>query len=185
MGLRLTMRWVLSCVLVFSVFFLRTITPCVSAILSIETFLHRLLQLLLLLPFLCGLVRSQLDFFVNSGEEEEENTQAPFLTLDVEVQEEVGSGAKEEVVVGPNGDLHVDEVPNGDNLEGEEQGEGENAASEEPAVEESPSTVESEDGEVVNPNTEEETSTLLPVFGYIDPSELMGEQVVKYDLFGG
>ena len=78
-------------------------------------------------------------------------------------------------------------MPNGDNLEGEEHGAGENAASEEPAVEESPSTVESEDGEVVNPNTEEETSTLLPVFGYIDPSELMGEQVVmvKYDLFGG
>ena len=123
---------------------------------------------------------------MNSGEEEE-NTQAPFLTLDVEVQEEVGSGVKEEVVEGPNGDLHVDEVPNGDNLEGEEHGAGENAASEEPAVEESPSTVESEDGEVVNPNTEEETSTLLPVFGYIDPSELMGEQVVmvKYDLFGG
>ena len=163
----------------FSVFFLRTITPCVSAILSIKTFLHRLLHLLLLLPCLCGVVRSQLDFFVNSGEEEEQSTQAPFLTLDVEVQEEVGSGAKEEV--GPNGDLHVDEVPNGDNLEGEEQGAGENAASEEPAVdvEESPSTVESEDGEVVNPNTEEETSTLLPVFGYIDPSELMGEQVVK------
>ena len=177
MGLRLTMRWVLSCH-VLSVFLLLTITPCVSAILSIETFLHRLLHLLLLLPFLCGVVRSQLDFFVNSGEEEEESTQAPFLTLDVEVQEEVGSGAKEEVV-GPNGDLHVDEVPNGDNLEGEEQGIGENAASEEPAVEESPSTVESEDGEVVNPNTEEETSTLLPVFGYIDPSELMGEQVVK------
>ena len=181
------MRCVLSCLLVFPVFFLLTITPCVSAILSIETFLHRLLHLLLLLPCLCGVVRSQLDFFVNSGEEEEENTQAPFLTLDVEVQEEVGSGAKEEVVVGPNGDLHVDEVPNGDNLEGEEHGAGENAASEEPAVEESPSTVESEDGEVVNPNTEEETSTLLPVFGYIDPSELMGEQVVvvKYDLFAG
>ena len=126
---------------------------------------------------------------MNSGEEEEESTQAPFLTLDVEVQEEVGSGAKEEVVVGPNGDLHVDEVPNGDNLEGEEQGVGENAASQEPAVdvEENPSTVESEDGEVVNPNTEEENSTLLPVFGYIDPSELMGEQVVvvKYDLFAG
>ena len=172
-----------------SCFFLFTIYLCVSAILSIETFLHRLLHLLLLLPFLCGVVRSQLDFFVNSGEEEEESTQAPFLTLDVEVQEEVGSGAKEEVVVGPNGDLHVDEVPNGDNLEGEEQEMGKNAASEEPAVdvEENPSTVESEDGEVVNPNTEEETSTLLPVFGYIDPSELMGEQVVvvKYDLFAG
>merc|ERR1719422_2913056 len=136
----------------------------------------RLLHLLLLLPCLCGVVRSQLDFFVNSGEEEEESTQAPFLTLDVEVQEEVGSGVKEEVEVGPNGDLHVDEVPNGDNLEGEEQGAGENAASEEPAVEESPRTVDSEDGEVVNPNTEEETSSLLPVFGYIDPSELMGEQ---------
>ena len=189
MGLRLTMRWVLSCH-VLSVFLLLTITPCVSAILSIETFLHRLLHLLLLLPCLCGVVRSQLDFFVNSGEEEEQSTQAPFLTLDVEVQEEVGSGAKEkEEVVGPNGDLHVDEVPNGDNLEGEEHGAGENAASEEPAVdvEESPSTVESEDGEVVNPNTEEETSTLLPVFGYIDPSELMGEQVVvvKFDFFAG
>ena len=172
------MRWVLSCHL-FPVFSLLTIYLCVSAILSIETFLHRLLHLLLLLPCLCGVVRSQLDFFVNSGEEEEESTQAPFLTLDVEVQEEVGSGAKEEVVVGPNGDLHVDDVPNGDNLDGEEQEMGENAASEEPAVEESPSTVESEDGEVVNPKTEEETSTLLPVFGYIDPSELMGEQVVN------
>ena len=41
---------------------------------------------------------------MNSGEEEEETTQAPFLTLDVEVQEE------EEV---PNGDLHEEEHDSG------------------------------------------------------------------------
>merc|ERR1711971_490064 len=87
----------------------------------------RLLHLALLLLLSCGLVRSQLDFFVNSGgeEEDEETTQAPFLTLDVEVQEE------EEV---HNGDLH--DVPNGDTDEAEHASEvgeplTENATSEE------------------------------------------------------
>ena len=134
---------------------------------------HRLLHFALLLFLFCG-VLSQLDFFVNSGEEEEETTQAPFLTLDVEVQEEV-----------PNGDLH--EVPNGD-LHEEKHGSGlgeplaENAASEEGETEEqqamegegSERPVEEGEG---SQNPEEETTTLLPVFGYIDPSELMGEQV--------
>merc|ERR1711971_496064 len=122
--------------------------------------LHFALQLLLF----CGLVRSQLDFFVNSGEEEEETTQAPFLTLDVEVQEE-------EV---PNGDLHDSGSGLGEPL-------AENATSEEgerqvqPAMEgEGVQTpVEGVEG---SQNTEDETTTLLPVFGYIDPSELMGEQ---------
>ena len=118
-----------------------------------------------MLLLFCGVVRGQLDFFVNSGEEEEETTQAPFLTLDVEVQEEV-----------PNGDLH--DVPNGDS-HGEELGSGggepvlaENATSEEGEMQEQP-VVEGE----VSQSTEEETTTLLPVLGYIDPSELLGEQV--------
>ena len=118
-----------------------------------------------MLLLFCGVVRSQLDFFVNSGEEEEETTQAPFLTLDVEVQEEV-----------PNGDLH--DVPNGDS-HGEELGSGggepvlaENATSEEGETQEQP-VVEGEGSQ----STEEETTTLLPVLGYIDPSELLGEQV--------
>ena len=118
-----------------------------------------------MLLLFCGVVRGQLDFFVNSGEEEEETTQAPFLTLDVEVQEEV-----------PNGDLH--DVPNGDS-HGEELGSGggepvlaENATSEEGETQEQP-VVEGEGSQ----STEEETTTLLPVLGYIDPSELLGEQV--------
>ena len=118
-----------------------------------------------MLLLFCGVVRGQLDFFVNSGEEEEETTQAPFLTLDVEVQEEV-----------PNGDLH--DIPNGDS-HGEELGSGggepvlaENATSEEEETQEQP-VVEGEGSQ----STEEETTTLLPVLGYIDPSELLGEQV--------
>ena len=119
---------------------------------------------LVLLLFFCGVVRSQLDFFVNSGEEDEETTQAPFLTLDVEVQEEV-----------PNGDLH--DVPNGDTHE-EEQESGSSDSLAESAMSEG-----GEEGEVDpveeegSQNPDEETTTL----GYIDPSELMGEQVVYFE----
>ena len=112
---------------------------------------------------------------MNSGEEEEETTQAPFLTLDVEVQEE------EEV---PNGDLH--QVPNG-HLHEEEHYSGlgeplaENTTSEEGETQEQPA-LEGEGSQTPvegegSQNTEDETTTLLPVFGYIDPSELLGEQV--------
>ena len=120
---------------------------------------------LVLLLFFCGVVRSQLDFFVNSGEEDEETTQAPFLTLDVEVQEEV-----------PNGDLH--DVPNGDTHE-EEQESGSSDSLAESAMSEG-----GEEGEVDpveeegSQNPDEETTTL----GYIDPSELMGEQVINFEL---
>ena len=102
---------------------------------------------------------------MNSGEEDEETTQAPFLTLDVEVQEEV-----------PNGDLH--DVPNGDTHE-EEQESGSSDSLEESAMSE-----EGEEGEVDpveeegSQNPDEETTTL----GYIDPSELMGEQVIYFEL---
>merc|ERR1712172_34672 len=145
----------------------------------------RLLHLALLLLLSCGLVRSQLDFFVNSGgeEEDEETTQAPFLTLDVEVQEEeeVPNGDLHDV---PNGDLH--EAPNGDTDETEHASEvgeplAENATSEggETAME---GDEEEEGGEDEVEESEEsggeESTTLLPVlnFGYIDPSELLGEQ---------
>ena len=92
----------------------------------------RLLHFSLLL-FCGGVVRSQLDFFVNSGEEE--STQAPFLTLDVEVQEEVPNGDLHEV---PNGDLH--DVSTGDTHEAEHGSElgdplAENATSETEEVE--------------------------------------------------
>ena len=135
-----------------------------------EDAFHRLLHFELLLLLFCGFVRGQLDFFVNSGEEEEETTQAPFLTLDVEVQEE------EEV---PNGDLH--QVPNGDLHEEEhDSGLGEtlaqNATSEGEGIQ---TPVEEGEG---GQNTEDETTTLLPVFGYIDPSELMGEQVKLFSI---
>ena len=154
--------------------------PCFSQVCSVlpvkfqsqlsEDAFHRLLHFVLLLLLFCGLVRSQLDFFVNSGEEEEETTQAPFLTLDVEVQEE------EEV---PNGDLH--QVPNGDLHEEEhDSGLGEtlaqNATSEGEGIQ---TPVEEGEG---SQNTEDETTTLLPVFGYIDPSELMGEQVTLFSI---
>ena len=144
----------------------------------------RLLHVSLLLLLFCGgVVRSQLDFFVNSGEEEEEITQAPFLTLDVEVQEEVPNGDLHEV---PNGDLH--DVSTGDTHEAEHGSElgdplAENATSETHEVE---ALIEGEGsqnpvgGEVEGQNSvegEDESTTLLPVFGYIDPSELMGAQV--------
>ena len=119
---------------------------------------------------------------MNSGEEE--STQAPFLTLDVEVQEEVPNGDLHEV---PNGDLH--DVSTGDTHEAE-HGSGmgdplaENATSETQEVEAliegegSQNPVEGEEVEGQNPvEAEDESTTLLPVFGYIDPSELMGAQV--------
>ena len=148
---------------------------------------HRLLHLALPLLLSCGLVQSQLDFFVNSGgEEEEETTQAPFLTLDVEVQEEVPNGDLHDV---PNGDLH--DAPNGDTDETEHASEvgeplAENATSEEGGAPEQP-TMEGDEEESESPvevegsqeSGGEESTTLLPVlnFGYIDPSELLGEQV--------
>ena len=147
---------------------------------------HRLLHLALPLLLSCGLVQSQLDFFVNSGEEEEETTQAPFLTLDVEVQEEVPNGDLHDV---PNGDLH--DAPNGDTDETEHASEvgeplAENATSEEGGRQEEPTMEGDEEGsespvEVKGGQESEgeESTTLLPVlnFGYIDPSELLGEQV--------
>ena len=47
---------------------------------------------------------------------------------------------------------------------------------EQPAMEGEGSERPVEEGEG-SQNPEEETTTLLPVFGYIDPSELLGEQV--------
>ena len=146
---------------------------------------HRLLHLAPLFLLSCGLVRSQLDFFVNSGgEEDEETTQAPFLTLDVEVQEEeeVPNGDLHDV---PNGDLH--EVPNGDTDETEHASEVGEPLAENATSEEGETTMEGEEeeegGEIEVEGSEEsggeESTTLLPVlnFGYIDPSELLGEQV--------
>ena len=147
---------------------------------------HRLLHLALLLLLSCELVQSQLDFFVNSGGEEEETTQAPFLTLDVEVQEEVPNGDLHDV---PNGDLH--DAPNGDTDETEHASEvgeplAESATSGEGGRQEEPTMEGDEEGSEspveVDGSQEsggEESTTLLPVlnFGYIDPSELLGEQV--------